>query len=228
MGDTLRVLTVNLWNDHTDAEAFGRLVAEHRPDVVCVQELASACAEALAAELPHGRLEPDEPYLGMGIATRHPVRMERIPLAYRDARVAWLDPQHWPGLSAPLEIVNAHVISPGPWGPLRRRRIRRAQTRGLLEHIDAAPERRRVLLGDLNATPIWPVYRGIASRLEDAVARHARERGSRLTPTWPCWFGRPLLRIDHCFTSGLAVEQVEVVPLPGSDHAAVRVDLAVG
>jgi hypothetical protein len=33
-------------------------------------------------------------------------------LAYRDARIARLDPAHWPALTGGLEIVNVHMASP--------------------------------------------------------------------------------------------------------------------
>jgi endonuclease/exonuclease/phosphatase (EEP) superfamily protein YafD len=37
-----------------------------------------------------------------------------------------------------------------------------------------------------------------------------------------------MLRIDHVFGSGLAVTDSEVVPIRGSDHAAVWVDVVEG
>jgi endonuclease/exonuclease/phosphatase (EEP) superfamily protein YafD len=103
--------------------------------------------------------------------------------------------------------------------------VRRRQLRGLLAHLDADPGRARAVVGDFNATPLWPVYRGVASRLEDLARTHARGTGRRPGRTWPSWSRRPLLRIDHCFGRGLDVHGLRVVPVPGSDHCGLLVDL---
>jgi endonuclease/exonuclease/phosphatase (EEP) superfamily protein YafD len=83
-----------------------------------------------------------------------------------------------------------------------------------------------VVAGDFNATPIWPVYRKVVSRLEDLVAQHAERTGSGAEPTWGWRPGWPrMLRIDHVFGRGVKADEVRVVPIVGSDHAAVVVDL---
>ena len=86
------------------------------------------------------------------------------------------------------------------------------------------------MVGDFNATPIWPVYRAMAAVLEDLALTHARATGRRPRRTWPSW-PEPLgwfrfLRIDHCFGHGLEVHHCEVVDLPGSDHKGLLLDLA--
>ena len=83
-------------------------------------------------------------------------------------------------------------------------------------------------MGDLNATPLWPVYRRLTRRLQDgAWDRRARQRRAARADVGP-WPGAPrLLRIDHVLVRGVTVSAVRVVDLPGSDHSALVVDLTL-
>jgi len=221
----LRLLTANLRHGGADPEAFADLVRACGAEVVAVQELGRTQAEALGRVLAHGHLEPRRDAMGMGIALARPARLARIPLGWRDAHAAELDPAAWPGLAAPLEVLNLHLRN--PLTPSRTH-LRSLQLRHLLAHLDASPARPRVLLGDLNATPLWPVYRRLAARLDDLALRFARRRGARPEPTWPRGLG-PLraLRIDHCLARGCEALAVEVHELRGSDHCALFVELAI-
>jgi endonuclease/exonuclease/phosphatase family metal-dependent hydrolase len=230
MGGRLRVLSANLQNGGADPDALAGLVESLRADVVCVQELAADQAAALCEVLPHGSLEPHHAHMGLGVALRHPAEVRRLPLSFRDGRVVRLEPGGWPGLAEAIEIVNVHIVAPTCGAHWRSPRRRGDQLRGLLAHVDASPAQRRVVVGDFNATPVWPVYRGVASRLQDVHRTLARERGVRPRRTWPAWpwlRGVRLLRIDHCFAHGLRVEAVRVVPVPGSDHDGLAVDIAL-
>lgn len=221
-----RILSANLWNGAAEPEALAELIEAFDVDVAAVQELAPRQAEALARVLPYGRLDPAEDYCGMGIALRRPAEVKLWPLPWRDARCAELDPHGWPGLAGPLQVVNLHVLAPHA-RPLRRSlRVRREQVRGVLAQL-AASRGPRVLVGDLNATPLWPTYRRLAAALEDAAVGHARREGRRAARTWGPWAGAPrLLRIDHVLTEGVEVASVRALALPGSDHSALLVDLA--
>lgn len=225
MSGVLRVISANLGAGRGEPEAFAEQVLALRADVVCAQEITPDQAEMLSQVLPHGRLEPRDDCHGMGIALRAPAAMGRIPLRFRDARVAVLDPADWPDLSRPWEIVNVHMASPAMWPVHRQPAVRRDQLRGLLAHLDTAPARRRAVVGDFNASPVWPLYRRMARRFTDVMRAHARARGERPRRTWPHW--PRLFRIDHCFAEDLAVEDVEVLPIRGSDHHALRVDFAL-
>jgi len=229
MGSHLRVISGNLLNGRADPEAFADLVLQSGADVAVVQELSPEQAHALGRVFAHGRLEPARDFTGMGIALRQPASFDRVPLACRDARIARLDPAHWPELTGALEIVNVHIASPGltPFG-LHRYALRRAQCRGLVEYLDRAPQQSRAVVGDFNATPAWPLYRVLAGRLEDLALTHAQSRGLKPARTWARWVGGPpLLRIDHCFGSGVRVDGVEVVAIRGSDHSGLVVDLSI-
>lgn len=223
-----RLVSANLAHGKADAEAFARLVRALEADVVAVQELVAAQADALGRVMPFGRLDPARDYKGMGIALRSPGTVGRIPLPYRAAYAATLGAADGPGGGEVIEIVNVHIAAPHapPFGFAFRHRD--AQVRALEEYLDAAPAGRRAVVGDLNATPLWPVYRRLAARLTDAAVEAARGNGGHVRATWGPWPGSPrLLRIDHVFVSGLAVRRVRVVPIEGSDHSAVVVDLLV-
>lgn len=227
MSDRVRVLTANLRNGGADPDGFAELVESLEADVVCVQELSPEQAEALSRVLPYGCLEPDRNYDGQGIALRRPAEMRRVDLPRRDAHVAELDPAHWPGLAAPLEVIAVHVMGPHvpPW--VTTWPVRRGQLRGLLRYLDETSPRPRALVGDFNATPLWPVYRRLAGRLQDGPREVARRKGTRPPRTWgPTPSARRVLRIDHALVDQVHVEEAQVVAIPGGDHSALLVDLS--
>ena len=229
MLDRLRILTANLWNGRADPAALAALIEAEEVDVACVQELSHEQAEALSAVLPYGRLEPASNFTGMGIALRRPAEPGQMPLTYRALRTARLDPKDWPGLADPLAIWNVHVRAPHTH--LNSFAIRRAQLRELLAHLRSEAPARLALLGDFNATPVWPVYRRVAAELRDAAHHVAAARGGRPARTWPNFRGLAglrLLRIDHAFVRGVEPRDVRVLALPGSDHDAVCMDVALG
>ncbi len=223
MTGRLRLLTANLQNGGADPGAFAQLVQAVEADVVAVQELTAAQADALARVLPHGKLEPARDHAGMGIALRRPGTVSRLPLPRRDAYKATLALD-----GATIEVVNVHIVAPHFQPTWRAVAWRRAQIIALEAYLDATPRRRRALAGDLNATPLWPLYRRLARRFRDAAVEVAGRNGHRPARTWGPWPGAPrLFRIDHVLIAGVAAEGARVVALPGSDHSALVVDLAL-
>ncbi len=226
MGSRIRILSANLLNGGADPEALCELTRSLNVDVAAFQELAPEQAEAISDVLPFGALYPARDYLGMGIALRRPASQDRVRLPLRDALVARLCPDSWPGLSRPLDVVNVHVTAPQVWPPWRTWSQRRGQLRGLMDHLDDQTEQRIALIGDFNATPHWPLYRGLASRIADAALLDAQRRGTRPSRTWGPWPSAPrLLRIDHVFVRQTEVEALRVVRIHGTDHSAVVVDV---
>ena len=94
-------------------------------------------------------------------------------------------------------------------------------------HLRAFPERTCVLVGDLNATPLWPVYRRLSVLLEDAAVVHAARQGRRPERTWKLRIRGPrLLRLDHGLTRGVQVHDFQVLPVLGSDHFGILVEVS--
>jgi endonuclease/exonuclease/phosphatase family metal-dependent hydrolase len=221
-------VTANLWSTGAEPAALGRLLESLRPDVLAVQELGPDQAEVIADLLPYGALEPRRDYDGMGIALRRPGEVERLALPKRDARLARISPEAWPGLGAPVEVVNVHVLAPHALPPWRTAATRLGQVRGLARWLDANPHPARFVCGDLNATPGWPAYRRLAERLRDLARDHAAASGARAPGTWgPGARGPRLLRIDHVFASSGRTLDARTVRIEGSDHDAVLVDVEV-
>ena len=217
----LRVLTANLYADRLDLPGFRSLLEELDPDVVLVQELSYPAAEVLAEILPHGLLVPDEGHDGRGLALKAPAEVQVLPMAYRDGLVARLAPPDWP---FPLEVVNIHMANPILWPPWATVRLRRQQLDVLLAYVEHPGP--RLVAGDFNASPAWPVYRRLAARLDDAAVVLSKQRGTRPARTWGPTPGAPrLLRIDHMFLEGLRPVGRRVVAIPGSDHSGLMVEI---
>jgi endonuclease/exonuclease/phosphatase family metal-dependent hydrolase len=224
----LRVVTANLCKGRAHPEAFADSVAALAPDVVAVQELGPAQAEALGRLLPFGMIcpAPRDSGAGMGLLLRREGLVVRFPLPDVDGLLGVVAPDGAGGHDDRVEVLNVHVTAPQVPPFWRTLAHRRRQLQSIRRHLVDSAHPRRLVLGDLNATPMWPLYRGLRPGLTDAAVEAARGNGHRPQPTWGPWPGsRRLLRIDHVLVDGLGVDRVHVVPIVGSDHCAVVADL---
>jgi len=190
------------------------------PDVVCVQELGSRIADVLTDLMPHGCLDPRADLFGLGIATRHPTVVDKLEMEGRSGWIARLEPDRWPGLEEPLDVFNVHLMNPidRPWRATRQ--LRRRQVEQIAAEVtkrDAAS----VVVGDMNATPVWREYKQLAEIGTDA----ARATGTARR-TWSHFVAGPrLLRIDHAFVKRARPVSTSVVRVRGTDHRALVVDI---
>lgn len=225
MAGSIRVFSGNLFWGRADPERLVDLILRHEVDVFAAQELGHDCAEAISSVLPFGCLEPHDTYQGMGIAMRHPGAYERIPMRFRDARRVSLDAKDWPGLERTIDFINVHFQAPHAILPFPSPWVRNEQATALERYLDANPSDARLVVGDYNATPAWPLYRRLAKRFEDGAVQWARRAERSVQPTWG---RRPdtarLLRIDHAFVDGLEVEGFRVIDIEGSDHSGILFD----
>lgn len=224
MAAVLRLMTSNLLHDRCDVDHFAEVIADLRPDVVVTQELGVGCTDVLTDFYPNHRLHPAAGFRGRGIATRLDAAFDDIAMPGRDGTSATIDLGH-----TSVRVAGLHLLNPiqYPWWTMVR--TRRGQIESLFRWIDDGPAQVPVLVaGDFNASPRWPAYRQVTSRLDDLVADWADRVGRRPERTWGWRPGWPkLLRIDHIFGRGLRADSVQVVGIRGSDHAAVVADLAV-
>ncbi len=227
MAGSIRVLSGNLWWGRADSDALIDLIREYQIDVFAVQELGHENAEAISSELPFGCLEPEVKFQGMGIALRRPAVYERIPMHLRDARRVVLQPSEWDGLERSLDLVNVHFHAPHAILPFPSPLVRWRQAQDLDRFLAANPSDSRVIVGDYNATPHWPLYRRYALRFSDGAILAAQREGCAVKGTWgPRPGSRRLLRIDHAMVRGLDIESFRVVEIPGSDHSGLIFDCA--
>jgi endonuclease/exonuclease/phosphatase family metal-dependent hydrolase len=219
---TLRILTANLWAEHSSPEGLAAVLDGVAPDVLAVQELQRPNADVIDQAFPWHGLEAHDETLGNGVASQWPATITRLPLAYRSGWVLRLDPGSAPGLERPFELINVHLANPirRPW--TRSVRARRHQVAALLHHVEAENVA-RVAVGDFNASPAWPAYRRIAARLTDGA-----EAVGTAVRTWRFQgWTPPLLRIDHAFGEGVEFLATETIAIPGADHLGLVVTIDV-
>lgn len=220
----LRILSCNLYNGNAEPTALADVLRSTAPDVVAAQELGPNAADVLAHALPYGRLDPALNSTGFGIALRYPADVIPFDMPQRPGLAATLSPVSWPSINYALEIVNVHMANPieRPLGVTRR--VRRAQVAAIVGHV-ARSDQRLVVVGDFNATPIWPAYRRLIRVLRDGV----HDTGTTHRTWGPRWWWPRMLRIDHALVrGGVRVTAAQIVGIRGSDHSGLLVDLEVG
>jgi endonuclease/exonuclease/phosphatase family metal-dependent hydrolase len=219
---TVRLMTANLlYKDGVAASALADAIETVDPDLLAVQELTPALIPTIEDHFL--RLYATTAELAVGMAASRPVGWRELPMPLRPGVVATLDPSLWPEFAGPVEIVAVHLRNPIGGMPWSTTRDRVGQIEAVERLIEGSPVTRRVVCGDLNATPRWPAYRRLTRSLRDGIgdASHAPP------PTWaPRRITRPLLRIDHVLVSGIRVVASRTVRIDGSDHDAVVADLA--
>jgi endonuclease/exonuclease/phosphatase family metal-dependent hydrolase len=161
-----------------------------------------------------GKLLPALDYNGRGIAATRPIEVTELAMPYRNAMVGRLDDG--------IEVVAAHLANPLLIPPALGKR--RGQVEALVAYVSTPG--RRVLVGDLNASPAWPAYKALIRVMADGVADWAARQGRRPANTWAYRYGaRPMLRIDHALVSGLVVADASTHAVRGSDHLALLVEV---
>ena len=214
----IRVMTVNLLNGRADPGSLAAVLDEVAPEVVAAQEVGANAAAVLTDRYPHGVVEPDDDHMGRALVSRRPIEVSHLPLPYRSGLVGRLDID-----GVAVEVVCVHLAN--PIAPPRGRVPERRRQLAVLEPVLRRPLR-RILMGDLNATPVWPAYRRLTVHLDDVVAAWAEQVGARPPRTWghrPWW--PAVLRIDHVLAKGFVALDVTTRRIRGSDHRALVVDL---
>jgi endonuclease/exonuclease/phosphatase family metal-dependent hydrolase len=222
-------MTTNLlYKNGATAEALTEILDAVKPDILAVQELTPEVAPAITQRFEHHHVLPRTEGPGLGIAADRPVAFEEVAMPYRSGVLAMTQPDHWPEFGGPVEILNAHLGNPIERWPWQMVGIRREQI-ATIERSGSGAGARRILCGDLNATPLWPAYRRLRRTYRDGVREAKQRLGSRPRRTWAPVPGAPrLLRIDHVLVVGLDVAAAELVRVEGSDHLGVVAELVDG
>ena len=234
----LKVMTLNAWKGQADAAEVVRLVRENGVALLAVQELSPALerrldAEGLGALLPYRISRTTDGAGGGGLYSSRPiVPVDSVSGSAFHMPTVQLELDAG-GRPASLTVTNVHTKAP-VWG-------RAGQWRSELAALGrlAARPGNALLLGDFNATLDHAEFRQI---LEGAAGAGTDGTGSggplvdagaaalaRLVPTWPM-DGPPLpgVVIDHIVTGPQVRSRgYSVLPVAGSDHAAVLATLSV-
>lgn len=223
-----------------DVARVAAVIAEHQPDIVCLQELdvgrartggvdqAHAIAEALSMRFRfHPALAVEEELYGDAILTPHDEQLVRSGALPTLAGVPGLESRGalWVRVQLPegtVNVLNTHLgLVPAE---------QRAQVKALLGPRwlgEAEASGPTLLVGDFNATSLtWP-YRAIARRLDDAQRRLGLRPSLKTFPS-----GFAAIRIDHVFvTPDIEVRRAAVPSHPlarmASDHLPLVIDFGL-
>ncbi|WP_026211703.1 endonuclease/exonuclease/phosphatase family protein [Longispora albida] len=219
-GPRLTILSMNLLAGSADLDTVAELAK--RADVLSVQELTPQADAVIAPLFPYRVALPEEQVSGTGLYAKHP--LTRLP-ALEPPGTSFRMPAarlDVPG-APPVELLAVHPIAPMP--------DYFATWVAELEKLPAAtPDGGiRILAGDFNATLDHALLRDLlGTGYRDAAA--AIGRGYAWTwPNQPEKRGGvplPPVTIDHVLIDErVAVEAIDVLELPGSDHRPVLAGL---
>lgn len=226
-GPELTVAVANLRVGQGDADQVVASVDAHHVDVLVVLELTDDAVERLAAaglrdRLPYATLLPSRRTSGGGIYSRLPLQ-DRAPSTHRGygrtprATLTVAD-------GGQIELDAVHPLPPVNRGWVPRWEAALSSLPDPADADGAGPV--RILAGDLNATHDHRAFRALLGRgwvdAADAVGAGLRATFSGLAHGDPV----PPVALDHVLVDRrVAVEDVTVEPLAGSDHRQLVVRL---
>lgn len=223
-----------------DVDRVAAVIAEHEPDIVCLQELdvgrartgfvdqAHSIADKLSMTFHfHAAMQVEAELYGDAILTHLPERLVRSGPLPTVRGVPGLEPRGalWAAVDlggTTLNVINTHLgLVP------REQRLQAAALVGeqWLGHPDCVGP--TLLTGDFNATSVTRPYQNLVRHFVDCQ----RQLGLKPTvKTFPSSF--PAIRIDHCFVSPeirITAVKAPFSPLArmASDHLPLIVDFEI-
>ncbi len=170
---TLTVMTYNMYGYNQYADRVVETIRAADADLIAIQELSSAAANAIEQELhqtyPYQIFDIRGGVSGMGVISRYPLT------AYQETLAGeyWVGPPQVLTLKfhdTSVTILNVHAMATGVRSPAMMEATigaREEQARVIVEFI-AARDEPLILLGDLNVTDRNHAYELIAAHVEDA------------------------------------------------------------
>lgn len=221
-----------------DVARIAGVLADHEPDIVCLQELdvgrartggvdqAQEIAERLAMSLRfHPAMRVESELYGDAILTHRPERLVKADALPTIRGVPGLEPRGalWSAIDidgVTLNVINTHL------GLVPREQRLQALALAGPDWLGAC-EGPTIVTGDFNATSLTRPYQTLTRRLVDAQ----RQLGCKPSvKTFPSSF--PAIRIDHCFISpevrvtGVAAPFSPLARM-ASDHLPLIVDFEI-
>lgn len=215
-GETVRVLTHNVWRSNRDPAGTAQAIVDAKADVVMLQEVDGSFQPMLAALRQHFAYATKCPQgCDLAIFSRWPIADSDYFL--KDAHGQKFGPAMlWARIAGPdsraFTVVTLHYPRPTS----RDQAVRRRDVARALARIDRDP---LIVAGDMNLTP-WA-----AAMREQDRAFAPLTRMTRALPSWPRTF--PVLPIDQLYAGpDWGLVSARRLPATGSDHAPVLVTLA--
>ena len=221
-GRVFTVMTLNLKYGSADPAAVVRVAKEHDVDVLALEELTTSAVNALHVAgldtlLPHSFTRPTDTFTGTGLWSRAPLTDVRTLPGFTSEQLV----SRVTLAGQTMTVAAVHPVAPGAtensaW-------LREYST--LVTDLDAITGP-AVIAGDFNATRDQSPFRSL---IATGYVDGADQAGSGVHFTFPQQ-GRlpPLVTIDHVLSRArsLSAVAVQVVPVPGTDHAALIVTYA--
>lgn len=238
-----RLLTYNVHrclgvDRRLDVNRIADVIAEHEPDIVCLQELDVGRArtggvdqaEAIAARLSmtsrfHPAMRVEKELYGDAILTPHPETLVRAAALPTVRGIRGLEPRGALWSLIELGGVTVNVINTHLGLVPREQRLQALSLAG--PDWAGACDGPTILTGDFNATSLTRPYRTLTRRLDDAQRRLGLKPSVK---TFPSSF--PAIRIDHFFVSPEVRVMGVSAPLSplaraASDHLPLIMDFEI-
>lgn len=223
-----------------DIDRIAAVIAEHEPDIVCLQELDVGRARTGGVDQARGiadrlsmavrfhaamRIEAEE--YGDAILTRWPERLIRAGALPTVQGIPGLEPRGALWVRIEIEGVELNVINTHLGLVPREQRLQAAALVGKdwIGHPECMGP--TVLAGDFNATSITRPYQTITRKLADCQRQLGLKPSLKTFPS-----GFPAIRIDHVFvTAHVRVTGVKAPFSPlsrmASDHLPLVIDFEI-
>ncbi len=219
VGRELKLVYANVLSHNTEHERLLEFVEAERPDLLVLQEVTPAWAEALkqaVVDYPHSIVEPRDGNFGIALYSKYPII---------SGATVESEPYGYPTIVSTLDVrgMELQVTSTHPMIPVSRSYFEdRNRQLGGIARILARNNSPQILVGDLNAS-MWDYnYRLLEAR---SGLRNAR-RGFGVTPTWPTFLPVAMIPIDHVLVSDeIGVQDIRTGRRIGSDHLPLVVTL---
>lgn len=209
----VRVMTLNIWGENNDFAAVERVLAQHHPDILLLEELRpqhAALLRRLRASYPNQVVCDVHPDCGIGVLSKYRIDPQRTisegPIMALEVRAMVEDHE--------LVVFATHMRRPFAG------RGQSDQFEALTAEVAALPVN-SLVAGDFNSA-LWSAN----------LSRYVKGAGvcaSNLThATWPEWLGPFGVPIDHIFLKdGVRLLSITTVSGTGSDHKALLATVSI-
>lgn len=222
----LKVMSFNVFQRNSDVEALIKIIHEHDPDIVALQEVTPEIGDQLVSQLSdrysYHTLDLLGDEMGQGLMSRYPIQqLSAMPDYHFQTAI----------VDTPLEsirIFNIHSPTLFPFSWKEHWQIQKSFFEGILAEINKV-DGPKIVLGDFNTTPLTELHTLLTGDLSDThiesgwgfgFSYPARPKLGIRLPT-------PLLRIDYILISEhFTSANTQVLKESGdSDHRPVKTEL---